>query len=95
LAARGGALKVGKRATIESSPGTDATAVRTTSSKYSNSTSLIVTSAWGPTVAKFFLFRIEQVAQIVLIRRSRLKNGYWILPFSPLAYLGQAFGGKV
>ena len=46
LAARGGALKVGKRATMESSPGTGATAVRTTSSNRSNSTSLIATSAF-------------------------------------------------
>jgi hypothetical protein len=47
------------------------------------------------TVAKFFFFRIELVAQIVTIRRSRPKNGYWILPFSPPASLGTASGGKV
>jgi hypothetical protein len=56
LAARGGVLKIGKWATIESSPGTTATAVRTTSSKHSNSTSLIATSALGAHGRKILFF---------------------------------------
>src|ERR1700719_1489100 len=44
LAALGGALKIGRPATMKSSPGTGATAVRTASSNRSNSASLIAHS---------------------------------------------------
>jgi hypothetical protein len=71
LGVRLGVFVIGKWARMQSSPGIGATAVRTTSSKRSNSTSLMATSTWGRTVANFFLFRIELVAQIISIRRSR------------------------